>query len=899
MKFKAKKVIGGLLATVMTISSVSVAAVTAVAPVTVLAASTSNVSITESQGWFESAYVEWSPVSGAAQYKAYYKKSGASSYTQLDDQLIRSYGSYWRADAVGLAAGTYSMKVEAYNSSGSLIASAENTNLSVKSYDRSGAAFSSKSTYGSASGAYNDDGTLKSTAQVIYITADTAKTVTADVITSSKGTTTTYTGFQNIITGLQKGYDKRGFDFRIIGTIDADDMDAFGSSSEGLQVKGKSAYSELNLTIEGIGEDAAIKNFGILIRNSGNVEIRNFGIMLCMDDALSLDTNNCNVWVHNMDCFYGATGSDADQAKGDGTMDVKADSTFVTFSYNHFWDNGKSSLCGMKSESASSHITYHHNWFDHSDSRHPRIRTMSVHIYNNYFDSVSKYGVGMTMGGSAFVENNYFKDVTKPMLTSKQGTDASGAGTFSGEDGGIIKAYNNKFAFDKVSSSKLAYVTAKSNSTSFDAVEVSSRSEKVSSSYKAVAGGTSYNNFDTDTSNFDLGVSTSKIDAVDNVPSIVTANAGRMNGGDFPANRSSYSVINDATSYGVDTAFKNAMANYTSSIVSIGGTVSGSSVNTTTQTTTKTTTTEATTETTTKATTTTQTTTKATTTQTTTKATTTTTETTTETTTAAASDAVAMGTYYLNSSTLSSKNTTYANMVFNVRSVESAGIKLRSDNSITFKVNKSCTLTTDPAGKGLIITGNGTSQTTGTGTVSVALTAGTYTITGAASGSNTTITKLVFSSGSATTTEATTETTTKATTTTTKTTTTKATTTTTKATTTETTTETTTKSSGSVSVDIEDDVIYVNRGESASFNTNVSSSDGKYYFEISGGSWWFEAANGFVNVWSSNENNLLTNKKNTFTINQWCGLESGYTFTLTAHVAEDSSVTDTVKIVVQ
>ena len=87
-------------------------------------------------------------------------------------------------------------------------------------------------------------------------------------------------------------------------------------------------------------------------------------------------------------------------------MDLKNDSQYITISYNHFWDSGKMSLCGMKSETGENFITYHHNWFDHSDSRHPRIRTMSVHVYNNYYDGNSKYGVGVTMGASDFVESN-------------------------------------------------------------------------------------------------------------------------------------------------------------------------------------------------------------------------------------------------------------------------------------------------------------------------------------------------------------------------------------------------------------------------------------------------------------------------------------------------------------
>ena len=147
----------------------------------------------------------------------------------------------------------------------------------------------------------------------------------------------------------------------------------------------------------------------------------------------------------------------------------------------------------MKSESGENFITYHHNWFDHSDSRHPRVRSMTVHVYNNYFDGVSKYGVGATTGANVFVENNYYRNTSRPMMISGQGTDASGDGTFSGETGGMIKSYGNVYA-EKASNFKL--VTHKTNATSFDCYEADTRNEQVPSSYVTVSGKTSYNNFD-------------------------------------------------------------------------------------------------------------------------------------------------------------------------------------------------------------------------------------------------------------------------------------------------------------------------------------------------------------------------------------------------------------------
>ena len=573
--------------------------------------------ISEEGGWLESAYVEWTSVPNATGFAAYVKKANDadSSYVKLDNELIRKYPTYFRADAVGLAAGQYVMKVVPYIN-GALDESAAfvSGTLDVKANDRSGSAFSSKSPYyGKGVGAYNNDGTLKSDAQVVYVTKDTAKTVKADIITGKNGSSETITGFQSIIDAKQKGLDTRPLDFRIIGTIEKNDLDHISSSAEGLQVKGKNAGAELNITIEGIGEDAGIRGFGILCRNVGNVELRNFAVMLCMDDSISIDTDNNTLWVHNLDLFYGSTGGDADQAKGDGTVDVKGKSTYVTVSYNHFWDSGKSSLCGMGSEVTSSHITYHHNWFDHSDSRHPRIRVQSVHIYNNYFDGNAKYGVGVTLGSSAFVESNYFRNCKHPMMSSKQGSDImendktgvpdfSAKGTFSNENGGVIKAYNNHIEgsdADKFNGGvEPVYYDATATGTNgkatqYDAYLATTRDEKVPSTVKALAGGSSYNNFDTDTSNFDLGVDEANITPVEDVPSVVTKYAGRVNGGDFKNDKSKYTVLNDDKSYAVDTVLKAALASYAPSLVSVGGLDAGGEVGTTVSTET---TTEVTTE---------------------------------------------------------------------------------------------------------------------------------------------------------------------------------------------------------------------------------------------------------------------------------------------------------------
>lgn len=512
-----------------------------------------KVEILDARGWRESAYVTWNLFDGATSYRVQVKGENIADYTTIDQQLVRNYGTYGRADVVGLKAGTYSLRViPVKDGVEETDAANEATALTVKAYPRQDFAHFK---YANGIGAYNNDGTLKDGARVLYVTKDNAKTITCEVVYDKKGKKQTFTGIQNILYAYQKGTDSTALAVRFIGMIPKDSLDET-LSNEGLQIKGKSAYNTLNITLEGIGDDATAWGFGFLVRNASSVEFRNFAIMLNPDDCISIDTKNSHIWVHHMDFFYGNAGSDKDQAKGDGTVDLKGNSQYVTISYNRFWDTGKSSLCGMKGETGPNWIDYDHNWFDHSDSRHPRIRTMSVHVWNNYYDGVAKYGVGVTTGGCAFVDRNYFRNIKYPMLDSKQGTDAKGEGTFSGENGGMIKSYGNVFA---EKSSKFSYITQNESATSFDAYEAKTVEEQVPDAYKAKVGATTYNNFDTDSS---LMYSYDADDPLD-IPALVTGfyGAGRINHGDFK-----YTITGDDNA-SVDTTLKTALQNYKSTLV--------------------------------------------------------------------------------------------------------------------------------------------------------------------------------------------------------------------------------------------------------------------------------------------------------------------------------------------
>lgn len=515
------------------------------------------VQITEAKSWLESAYLKWVPFEGASSYNVYIDDK------KIDTQLIRQYASYFRADVLGLKAGTYSIRVVPVNAEGKEMAGANTaTNLVVKSHNREGFAHFNFE----GIGAYNNDGTLKPDAKVLYITASTAKTVSTDVIVGSKNKKVNAKGFQAIINAYQKGYDTTPIAFRIIGKVSLADLDGISSSSEGIQIKGKSGYSTMNMTFEGVGDDATVYGFGFLVRNSKSVEFRNFAIMRCLDDAMSLDTQNSNIWIHHMDLFYGKKGSAADQAKGDGTVDIKGNSKYVTVAFNHFWDNGKSSMCGMKSETGENWITYHHNWFDHSDSRHARVRTMTVHMYNNYYQHCDVYGIGATSGSNIFMESNYFEAVKRPIMSSLQGTDIKGSkGTFSGENGGMIKSYGNVFV-DKPSG--FSYITYADNPASFDAYEVAKPSDQLPASVKTLVGGTCYNNFDT---NPDVMYSHTADNAVD-VPSIIEGfyGAGRLNHGDIHFDIPDETVVTSGHQQPLP-ALANILDSYESGVVKVMG----------------------------------------------------------------------------------------------------------------------------------------------------------------------------------------------------------------------------------------------------------------------------------------------------------------------------------------
>lgn len=517
------------------------------------------INITKAGAGGETIFAEFEPVEGASRYVVSYTGENGAAM-EADPRLTRLYPGRARVDIPGVSPGAYFLEIRAIDSAGNVIDEAATDTVSPYPLAREGFAFSG----GNIPGAYNPDGTLKEGAGVIYVSPTTVNTVTFDIVKNAAGEKATRTGLTEILAAAGKGYHKDPLAIRITGCIpDTLTRGLKEGIYLGLQGHDEGSRRLENVTIEGIGTDATLYGFGVHLKRTKNIELRNLGIMLHADDAVSLERDNSNIWIHNIDFFYGRPGADSDQAKGDGSIDIKARSTDITIDHNHFRDNGKvTGTWGGDTLAAQTRVTYHHNWFDHTDSRCPRLLGATAHIYNNYYDGVAVYGIGATEGTSAFAEANYFRGCKRPMMISGQGTDTydSGTkghtrkGTFSGLAGGIIKAFDNHFEGKEP---KLVYQTG--SPTQFDAWLVGERNEIVPATALTIRGAHPYSNFDTAP-----GMYRYTPDAAADVPAKVTSRAGRLEGGDL---NWSFDNVADDSRHDLNTPLKQAILDYRPTLI--------------------------------------------------------------------------------------------------------------------------------------------------------------------------------------------------------------------------------------------------------------------------------------------------------------------------------------------
>ena len=426
----------------------------------------------------ESAAFEWSDSNAKGAKVEYKPHSGPTAYTRIDGELVRQKDANTaRADVLGLMGNTlYDFKVTSSSGETEVIES-----VKISAYDREGSYAHFK--YTSGVGAYNDDGTPKSNAIIVYVNEDNKNTVTAKVNGSTRtgivdilqnagtgtplivriiGTVGAATWKEGAITYTKTSSNTDSEGNLLPSAIVDKNGNAFEKRTyEQSELKGThndldtSVYAELigltsrmkwdsskqefdscwndcsiknvkNVTVEGVGEDAKIFQWGFTFRNSSSIEVRNLTFDDYTEDACSFEADETdvssldafksgNIWVHNNTFEEGNNYWDVckeqDKHDGDGSTDFKGLKN-ITLSYNVYNKTHKTGLIGGGNSHTTANVTFHHNWYNGCKARLPLGRQANMHMYNNYYNATTSCAVSLRAGAYALIENCYFDTVS-------------------------------------------------------------------------------------------------------------------------------------------------------------------------------------------------------------------------------------------------------------------------------------------------------------------------------------------------------------------------------------------------------------------------------------------------------------------------------------------------------
>ncbi|OLF12166.1 pectate lyase [Actinophytocola xinjiangensis] len=232
--------------------------------------------------------------------------------------------------------------------------------------------------------------------------------------------------------------------YTLDGYLDAYDPDVWGRETEPsgpledarvASAANQTARMKLKVgsdtTIVGLGRHAVLEGVNLHVDRADNVIIRNLTFVDAADcfprwdptdgasgewnslyDNVSV-TGSTHVWVE------GNTFTDGDNPDSaqpihfgrpyqvhDGQLDLTNGSDLITVSWNAFTGHDKTMLIGSTNNPATDrgrlNVTVHHNLFDTTLQRLPRVRFGQVHVYNNHYrvsdDLVYALGVGVESG---------------------------------------------------------------------------------------------------------------------------------------------------------------------------------------------------------------------------------------------------------------------------------------------------------------------------------------------------------------------------------------------------------------------------------------------------------------------------------------------------------------------
>ncbi|MCD0445249.1 hypothetical protein LO763_16665 [Glycomyces sp. A-F 0318] len=191
-------------------------------------------------------------------------------------------------------------------------------------------------------------------------------------------------------------------------------LSAIGEGGLIVRLTGSISISGMNdvasdTTIVG-ASGARITGGGLDVSEQSNVIITNLTFDDWDDDAINVQESSTNIWIHHNTFGVG----------NDGCVDVKRGSDYITVAWNRFDGHDKNMLLGHSDDNGSQdeghlRVTYHHNFFNGTNQRNPRVRFgEQVHVFNNYYKDVGSYGIATTEDAGVIVEANYFENVEEP-----------------------------------------------------------------------------------------------------------------------------------------------------------------------------------------------------------------------------------------------------------------------------------------------------------------------------------------------------------------------------------------------------------------------------------------------------------------------------------------------------
>lgn len=408
--------------------------------------------------WFETAHAIWQG-SADSDFTVEVRTLGAvdwrnglliedwlTEWETVDAELVRLVDparNTWRVDIPGLPEGSYEIRVLENGTVKHLF-----ENLETRRFPRYGAAFvpsTEMNFFGpndlapvGAVGGYLPDGRVNPEARIVYVTHENmSETLPANIFTANRGPSNARTPLVIRFIGTVGSFDSVSAALADAGVVAPSGIDANRMLRTG--------NGNGNVTFEGIGPDATIYGWGIGTNGSSNVVIRNLNFDQWFNDAIELHGGGAGqrasqLWVHNNTFHYGQNlhlnlGQDIDNARADGSTDITNHARYYTASFNHYIEGGKVFLVGGGIGSMSAHYgTFHHNWFERTQERTPRIRHGRVHIFNNLYEDIqghpyhdvlndrhTGYGIGAGHDATIWAEGNIFEEVNFPFLRSRQG----------------------------------------------------------------------------------------------------------------------------------------------------------------------------------------------------------------------------------------------------------------------------------------------------------------------------------------------------------------------------------------------------------------------------------------------------------------------------------------------